>query len=194
MGITGGIATGKSSFTRILSGQIPSDVFDADHYSRQLLDHDPEVQSEVRQQFGIAAFQDDGTPHREFLRNVVFNDPVKLKVLEGILHPRIRAHWTELARVAKTGKKWLLIDIPLLFETNAAPFFNKIVVVSSSYENQIYRLLEHRNHSSEMASKIIATQFPLSLKMEKADHIIWNNGSLASLEEQAVIMARMLNR
>ena len=193
LGITGGIATGKSSFTQILSRLIPTaSLFDADDYSRKLLMHDPEVQSEIRQQFGIAAFGVDATPDRAFLRNIVFNDPQKLKILEGILHPRIRAHWTGLATLAKNEESWLIIDIPLLFETEAESFFNKIVVVASSYKTQIRRLVENRNLSSEMASRIIASQFQLELKIKKADHVIWNEGSLDCLEEQAIFTAALI--
>ena len=193
MGITGGIATGKSSVTKLLSEFIPSTVFDADDYSRKLLTQDPEVQSEVRQHFGGNAFTADGTPNRPFLRDLVFNDPAKLKVLEGILHPRIRECWTRLAAVAKNGDDWLMVDIPLLFETDAASFFTKIVVVGCSLENQIRRLVELRNLSREIASKIIGAQFELRLKMGKAEHVIWNEGSLSCLEEQTILLARALS-
>ena len=194
LGITGGIATGKSSFTKLVSRLIPSQVFDADDYSTQLLNQNPQVQSELRQHFGDFVFTTDGLPDRTILREIVFQDPTELKFLEGILHPRIRQCWTSLAAAAKTGRDWLIVDIPLLFETNAESYFNHVLVVGCSPETQTRRLIENRSLLKEMASRIINSQFELQFKMNKAEHVIWNEGSLSCLEEQASLTAEYFKK
>ena len=192
LGITGGIATGKSSFTQIISRLIPSQVFDADDYSTQLLNLNPQVQSEVRQHFGDSVFTQERFPDRAILREIVFHDPDQLKILEAILHPRIRQYWIRLAMAAKKGQDWLIVDIPLLFETETESYFNHILVVGCSMDTQIRRLVEKRALQKEMASRIIHSQFELEVKMNKAQQIIWNEGSLSCLEEQAALTADYL--
>jgi len=189
LGITGGVATGKSSFAKALSRLISAEVFDADQCSRDLLTHDTGVWSEVRRHFGDDAFTAQGEPDRTKIREIVFGDPAQRKVLEGILHPRIRARWTSLVSGAKEGRNWLIVDIPLLFETHAGEYFDAVVVVACSAGNQIMRLVETRKLDTEIASKMIASQLELSAKMQRAGHVIWNDGSLACLEDQAVLAA-----
>jgi len=186
LGITGGIATGKTTFVKALSRLIPSaEFFDADQCSRELLTHDSEVGAEVRLHFGDGVFTTQGEPDRAKIRDLVFEDPAKRKVLEAILHPRIRARWTSLATATKEKRSWLIVDIPLLFETCAVDYFDAIVVVACSAQNQVRRLVETRKLDIEIASKIIASQLDLNAKMQKAGHVIWNDGSLSGLEDQA---------
>ena len=189
LGITGGIATGKSSFVKALSRLISTEVFDADECARQLLTGNREVHSEVRQQFGPDVFTVQGEPDRIKIREIVFGDTAKRKALEAILHPRIRERWTSLASDAKHGKNWLIVDIPLLFETHSESSFNDIVVVACSTTNQIRRLVQTRKLDTEIASKMIASQLDLNVKIQKAGHVIWNDGKLARLEDQAFLVA-----
>ena len=194
LGITGGIATGKSSFVKTLSRLVSAEVFDTDQCARELLTHDPGVQSDVRQQFGDVAFTTQGEPDRTKIREIVFGDAAKRKALEAILHPRIRNLWTGLASTARTGRNWLIIDIPLLFETDAQDFFDAVAVVACSPSNQLRRLVQTRGLDTEIASRMIASQIELNVKMQKAGHVIWNNGSLLCLEEQAVLAAAYLTK
>jgi dephospho-CoA kinase len=84
------------------------------------------------------------------------------------------------------------VDIPLLFETHAEEFFDAVVVVVCSASTQRQRLLATRGLGNDMAGKMIASQMDLSLKIEKADHVIWNNSSLLHLEQQTDIFAAFL--
>jgi len=194
LGITGGIATGKTSFVRAVSGLIPAEVFDADQCSRELLMHDPQVKSEVRQHFGDDAFTGQGGVDRKKIREIVFRDTGKRKALEAVLHPRIRARWINLASEAKKSREWLIIDIPLLFETHVEEYFSAILVVACSSRNQIGRLVQTRNLDTEIALRMIASQLELNVKMQKAGHVIWNDGSLTCLEDQAVLAADYLKK
>lgn len=183
LGITGGIAAGKTTFTHALQSRVGADVFDADACARELLSGDREVQRLVRAQFGAGVLDESGKPDRQRLREIVFAEPEKRRALEAILHPVIRARWTALASTAQ--KQWLFIDIPLLFETGAEPFFQRIVVVACSPATQRKRLLADRQLPPLVADRMLAAQLPIDLKIQKADHVIWNESSRHALDEQA---------
>jgi dephospho-CoA kinase len=195
LGITGGIATGKSSFTGFLKSLLPAEVFSADECARELTSSDAAIKQAIIAEFGKQV-EARSEINRERLREIVFADPEKRKQLEAILHPAIRARWSRLAaknREARS-KDWLFVDIPLLFETGAEEMFDEIVVVACSAETQRQRLLHLRRLATEMAVRIIASQMDLKLKIEKAGHVVWNNSTLAHLEAQAGIFANYLRR
>ena len=127
--ITGGIASGKSTFTALFHAALPgAEGFDADACSRRLLAADPAVAAEVRTLFGPAVFDADGRIDRAALRAVVFaegGDPAPRRALEGILHPRVRAAWRGWldVRLQNAPGSVMLVEIPLLYETGAEVFF-----------------------------------------------------------------------
>jgi dephospho-CoA kinase len=194
LGITGGIATGKSSFTNLLRRIMPSEVFDADECARDLTANNPDIKQEIIAQFGAEITTGGGEIDRAKLRKIVFAEPEKRTRLEAILHPVIRARWMQLAQNNRAARSndWLFVDIPLLFETHAEEFFDAVVVVVCSASTQRQRLLATRGLGNDMAGKMIASQMDLSLKIEKADHVIWNNSSLLHLEQQTDIFAAFL--
>jgi dephospho-CoA kinase len=194
LGVTGGIATGKSSFTGAFSEHFETEIFDADRCARALLNDDGGVRREVEDAFGPEIYRPDRTPDRGRLRELVFSDPGKRTALEGILHPRIRAGWLALAKKCSTGNRSLLVDIPLLFETGAETHFDVIVVVACSPATQRRRLQEQRALSTHVAEKIIAAQLDLGTKIRKADHLIWNDSTFPCLNGQAELLARCLRR
>jgi dephospho-CoA kinase len=170
------------------------EIFDADRCGHELLAEDANVQRQVAAAFGTQVFGADGKPDRARLREIVFTDPVKRRTLEEILHPAIRARWTEMAQDAARGDHWFGADIPLLYETNAQSYFNAIVVVACSPATQRTRLLQLRHLANETAEKIISTQFDLATKIAKADYLIWNDSSPSSLDRQARCLAGALQR
>lgn len=194
LGITGGIATGKSSFASLLSREIPATLFDADRSAKDLLHNHKVVQQRVRGEFGDAVFTPEGDVDRVRLRGIVFGNEERRRALEQILHPVIREQWLSLAEKARTSGEWLAIDIPLLFETGAEPQFDRIVVVACNASTQMNRLLNIRNLDPDMAGKIIAAQMDLNVKISKADYLIWNDGSHAMLAEQATLLADLLKQ
>ncbi len=119
VGITGGIATGKSTVAaalhQSLSAHLPVEWFSADFEARRLTNSDLHVQEEIELVFGAQLFDGNRRLRRERLRELVFQDPSARKILESILHPRIRSAWLERTN---TGTL-LLAEIPLLFETKA---------------------------------------------------------------------------
>jgi len=195
LGITGGIATGKTLFTDCLSGLFPPlQVFNADASARRLTESDPAILNAIRKQFGPAVFDETGALQRPALRSIVFADPERRKALESILHPAIRREWLGLAKTVReqNGSQWLAVDIPLLFETAAEPHFDKVVVVACSAKTQLRRLVESRHLKPGLADSMIASQLPLAEKIQRADIVVWNDGAREALELQARLLSLTL--
>jgi len=194
IGITGGVASGKSSFTEQLSRRITAEVFDADAVARRLADSDPETKSKIASQFGSEVIEIDGKLNRARLREIVFGDPGKRKTLEAILHPLVRSEWICTATAARSNKSWLLLDIPLLFEVGAEAECDMVVVVACLPATQRARIISQRGLAGEMADQMIASQTSLASKAARADYVIWNDAPTARLEEQAEIFAGYLGK
>ena len=183
LGITGGVATGKTTFTALLRERLPAELFDADACARRLVVEDSAIQASMRRQFGARIFLGEKLD-RAALRTLVFGDATARQALEAILHPVIREQWLRLAEKIRREKNWLFVDIPLLFETGAEKFFDAIVVVACSDKIQRRRLNAQRHLTADMASSIIAAQWPLAEKISAAGHVIWNDGTLTALARQ----------
>jgi dephospho-CoA kinase len=192
IGITGGISTGKSTFSRLLHERTGARLFDADRAARQLTDENEEVRQLLRKEFGDAIFSVGGDLNRAALRAIVFADSEKKRALEQILHPRIRQQWSTAAEESRQSGELFLADIPLLYETQGELLCDRVVVVACAPEIQQQRLISRARLISSAALAMIESQMPLSHKISRADHVIWNNGPRSVLEAQAGILARYL--
>ena len=190
LGLTGGIATGKSTFVRLLAESADFAVFDADAHVHELLSSDPEVIADVIRAFALPSGPNQPID-RSALRKIVFHDPSARRRLEEILHPRVRAEWTRLLEGCRGTNRNLLADIPLLFETGAAPYFEVTVLVAASPATQRKRLLERRL-APDIIEGMLASQWPIGQKLPLADHVVWNDGSMAELEEQSALLLDLL--
>jgi dephospho-CoA kinase len=190
LGITGGVATGKSTFRRLLLERIDADFFDADACARELLDSNEAIREQVLEKISRDAYTSSGAPNRPLLREIIYNDIAKKKTLEGILHPAIRERWS--TRAQEPASRLFVVDIPLLFETRAENLFDHVVVVAASERTQIQRLVEMRSLSEDLARKILASQWSLHIKMRGATHVVWNDSGLPLLEAQADLLAAYL--
>lgn len=191
--ITGGVASGKSNFTRLLSLRLPkAELFDADLAARELVDHDPGIQQKIRQRFGPESFGSDGRLDRGRIREEIFGDEQSRGDLEALLHPAIHQKWIDRARAVRSQSGWLLVDIPLLYETGAQGECDAVALVACTEATQRARMTAHRGLTAEMADKIIASQASLAFKAALADFVIWNEAPLARLEEQAELFAGTL--
>src|SRR5215471_331940 len=132
IGITGGIATGKSSFARSLHQAVGGRLFDADRAAHELTEKDPEVRQALRLEFGEAIFFATGGLNRAALRGIIFADTTKKRALEQILHPRIRRQWATEAETSRQSGQIFLADIPLLYETEGETICDRVVVVACS--------------------------------------------------------------
>jgi dephospho-CoA kinase len=195
-GITGGIASGKSSFCALLKPCIPADRalwFDADAEVRHIVASDKTARSEIMQCFGDSFFTASGELNRNMLRDEVFTNRDQLERLNAILHPRVRSVWKALAENARKSKLWLFAEIPLLYETGGSDLCDKVIVVACSYRTQIRRITGARGLTESTAYKMIAAQSSLEEKCRRADILVWNDASLASLERQTSLLAGCLN-
>jgi dephospho-CoA kinase len=185
IGITGGISTGKSTFCDCLREIVPAaKFFDADQAARSLVEL-PEVKQEILGQFGSDVFSPDGDLNRTKLRAIVFADATKRRVLEQILHPRIRRQWIAEAKEHRDSADFFFADIPLLYETAGEALCEQVVVVACSRKVQLDRLAQRKSLKSSVAEQMINSQMPLEEKIKCADHVVWNNGDHATLMEQA---------
>ena len=185
IGITGGISTGKSTFVECLRELLPdATFFDADAAAHALLNR-PDVQRQIRREFGARVFSTEGDLNRTKLRAIVFANATKKRALERILHPRIRRQWRTEAKEHRNSPTFFFADIPLLYETGGETLCDRVVVVSCSQKLQLTRLRKRMSVRSAEAKQMINSQMPLEEKMKRADHVVWNNGDRASLMEQA---------
>jgi dephospho-CoA kinase len=185
IGITGGISTGKSTFVECLRELLPvATFFDADQAAHALLSR-PEVQKQIRREFGAQVFLSAGDLNRTMLRAIVFADATKKRALEQILHPRIRRQWRTKAKGHRNSPKFFFADIPLLYETGGESLCDQVVVVACSQRVQLARLRKRMSVRTAEAKQMINSQMPLGEKIKRADHVVWNDGDRTSLMEQA---------
>ena len=194
IGLTGGIATGKSTFSRCLREHLPAELFDSDQCVHELLAADDAVRDAILAAFGPESIGENGRPDRTKLRALVFADGSQRRKLEAILHPIVRARWTALAEPVRARGAWVLIDIPLLYETGTAEQFDRVIVVACHRDTQLLRLTRERGLAPGVASQIIAAQLDLGDKTKKADHVIWNDSTVPNLDGQSRILAACLRR
>ena len=189
IGITGGIATGKTSFVACLHELVPeARFFDADVAARELADNDPEARGEIEREFGAEAFLPNGGLNRERIRTIVFADAGKKGALEQILHPRIRRQWSLEAESHRNSAKLFFADIPLLYETSGETLCDRVVVVACSARVQRERLMARMAVDESEARQMIEAQMPLTEKSSRADHVVWNNGGRDGLRQQARLL------
>jgi dephospho-CoA kinase len=191
LALTGGIATGKSTFRDILARRHPFEVFDADACVHDLLANENNAIQAVVRRFGREVLGPDGHVHRPTLRALVFGDPLALRDLEQILHPLVRQRWqTRRARCA-ADRRDFLADIPLLYETAAEGPFDTSLVVAASPVTQRARLAA-RGLDAATREAMLASQLPLSEKIERASIVVWNDGTPAALDRQADLLLELL--
>ena len=189
IGITGGISTGKTSFCECLRELAPeATFFDADRAARELADKDPEVRELIAREFGPSSYSAKGSLNREAIRTIVFADAEKKRALEQILHPRIRRQWSLEAEGCRNSTRLFFADIPLLYETGGETLCDRVAVVACSPGVQLERLVARTGLERPAAEQMILSQMPLMEKISRADHVVWNNGGVEILAEQARLL------
>jgi dephospho-CoA kinase len=184
VGLTGGIASGKSTVAAILS-RLGAAVIDADELARLVVEPGKEAWKEIVDTFGAAVLQQDQTIDRRRLRGVIFNDPQARKRLEAIIHPRVRALAEEKIRdLEAAGSPVIVYEVPLLFEGNLHHWLRPVILVACDPETQRTRLRARDNVTEAEAQRQIAAQMSLGEKRKLADYVIENNGTRDELERQ----------
>lgn len=192
LAITGGIATGKSTFRRMLEDRHPFVTFDADAFVHSLLAGDEAVISAIRETFGPGAISPGPSVNRRHLRDLVFADPEARLRLEAVIHPRVRQAWQQLRADCLGENRPFLADIPLLFETGGETYFDASVVVACSPGIQRTRMAARGLPVGTMEA-MLASQLPLEEKIRRSSVSVWNDGSMESLGHQAdLLLSRLL--
>ena len=186
--LTGSIGAGKSTAAECLRKRGWT-ILESDSMARELVRPGEPANREIREEFGGGVFGPGDELDRARLAEIVFKDEKKRRRLEGILHPRIRACWLAEAARAEAAGKWVAVDVPLLYESGAEKHFQHVVVMACSDRMQRSRLRE-RGWSKPEAERRLKAQLPQQEKMDRADHVIWNEFTKKNLEEQ---LQRILN-
>ena len=181
IGLTGGIATGKSTVAERLK-ELGALVIDADRIAREVVEPGEPALAEIARVFGREVIKEDGSLDRGRLGRIVFQDAGKRKLLESILHPVIRERMEERLEAARReGKvKIAVCDIPLLYESQESMrLVDRVAVVYATREQQLERLVRQRHLSPEEAEARIGAQIPIDEKVKRADYVIDNTGTRA---------------
>lgn len=189
--ITGGIACGKTLFCTYLS-ELGFDILDCDDVVHDLQAQGGAAVAPIRELFGSEVIFADGSVDRKKLGGIVFANERLRHQLNAIVHPlveeRVEAWWN--------GKHngIPVVVIPLLFELGWASRYNCIVTLISDEKVQIERLVKKRKLTVQDAEKRLASQLPVSVKAERSDIVVINNGSAAALKKEAVRVSRLCKK
>ncbi|OCA81808.1 MULTISPECIES: dephospho-CoA kinase [unclassified Bacillus (in: firmicutes)] len=192
-GVTGGIASGKSSVSKwLISKGYP--VIDADIAARKVVEPGMPALEEIKNVFGQDICLPDGTLDRKKLGSIVFSNSEKRQMLNGIVHPAVRK-WMmeETEKALHQGKELVFMDIPLLFESNLTHMVEGIILVYVKPEVQLKRLMARDHFTEEEALARIRAQMPIDDKKKLADYIVDNNGEFFETEEQLIDLIKQLN-
>jgi dephospho-CoA kinase len=182
VGLTGGIATGKSTVAGILRSMgVP--VIDADQVAREVVEPGEPALDRIAAAFGRDMLSPDGTLDRARLRKRIVRDPEARRTLESITHPPIRARIAARAlELADAGHEHVVVEAALLVETGSYREYPILLVVSATPEIQIARLVSRDGITEEEARATLQAQLPLAEKEAVATHVIRNDGDRAALE------------
>ncbi|MBP2017748.1 dephospho-CoA kinase [Symbiobacterium terraclitae] len=186
IGLTGSIASGKSTVTAILR-EIGAPVIDADAIVHELQQPGTEVTAAIAREFGPGVLRPDGSLDRAALGRMVFADPERRRALEAIVHPAVRAEMLRrVEALRREGRPAAVLDIPLLYESGWDRLVDEVWVVYVDRATQKARLIARSGLSPEEAEARIAAQGDLEEKARRADRVIDNRGGLAETRAQVL--------
>ena len=195
VGLTGGIASGKSTIADMFKGE-GAYIIDIDMISRDVVKPGKPAWQDVIHIFGKEVLNEDQTLNRKKVGDIVFSDAEKRKKLEEIIHPKITAE--TLMKINEIAKKdnqaIVIIDIPLLIETDKQDTVNKVVLVYTSPQGQIERLVKRDGLSLEDAHKRLTSQMPIENKKKYAHYIINNEEPLKEIQKRVKEIFRELKK
>ena len=182
VGLTGNIASGKSTVAQLLSER-GATIIDADVLARRAVERGSTAFDAIVQRWGTSVVAPDGQLDRAALRRTVFGNAKELEALNGIVHPEVeRLREARIADARQRGDRIVACDIPLLFEKKLLDRFDRIVLVDAPRPLRLERLVVDRGLRETEAMDMIASQMPAELKRARADFVIDNAGTLSDLE------------
>ena len=195
VGLTGGVASGKTAVSRVLREE-GAYIIDADQIARELVQPHKPAWNEIIRAFGKEILQEDRSVDRKELADKIFADPEQRKVLNQILHPRIKEEIARRAReIGQTNPEAIVvIDAPLLVELGMHHNVDRLIVVTSTQTQQIERLKKRDGRSPEEALRLLSSQMPVEEKEKLADFVVRNEGSLEEMKKRAKEVFKELKR
>ncbi|NEO82927.1 MAG: dephospho-CoA kinase [Spirulina sp. SIO3F2] len=196
LGLTGGIATGKSTVSDYLAHRHHLPVLDADVFAREAVAVGSEILEAITQRYGSTLLQVDGTLNRSQLGQIIFSDPDERVWLEAQIHPYVRDRFDQaIANLPVTTT--VVLSIPLLFEAQLTALVSEIWVVSCNENQQLERLMVRNQLTLQQSQQRIQAQLPLVQKCAAADVVLDNSGSrdwlYAQIDRHLASSANLLN-
>ena len=190
LGLTGSIGSGKSSVAATLE-QCGAFVIRADEIARQVVAPGTPALQEISRQFGPEVVTEDGALDRQKMADIVFSEPIRRRVLEQIIHPKVREREEELIR-QHGDHPLVVLEIPLLFETGAEKMCGAVAVVTVNERERYRRLKDGRGMTESEIRRRLDAQLPEEEKARRADYVIENSGSPEETRRAVEILYRKL--
>jgi dephospho-CoA kinase len=182
--ITGGAGSGKSVVARMFQ-ELGATVLDADDIAHQVVAVGAPAWQELKDDFGPEFFLEDGSLNRPMMARRVFSDPQARRRLNEIVHPYVAKEIRErLEALENQGVKMVLVEVPLLFEARLAGGYDRVIVVDTDPQEQVQRLQTRDHRNAQEIQGIIDAQMPLPDKVDRADYVVNNRGSLTETRGQ----------
>ena len=183
LGITGGIATGKSSVVHHIK-QLGFPVDDADIIARHLLDQNMPAYNEIVKVFGSEILQENGEINRQALGALVFNHPDKLKQLDELMAPFLQESILAAIKQASQNQKLVIVDVPLMYEKGYDEWMDQVAVVYCTPNQQLKRLMQRNQLTEKEAKQRIDSQLPIEMKKLLAEVVFDNSNDLTQTIQQ----------
>lgn len=181
VGVTGGVGSGKSTVSKILSKELPGFLIDADEISRKVSEL-PETKDRIRQEFGDGVFKGDELDRKK-LGKVVFSDPAKRAILNGIIHPMVKKVFRERT-VEHADNEYIIYDCPLLIEADLQHDVDLTLLVYVDEDLQLERVMTRDGLGKKDALDRINSQMKLEDKIPLSDIVVYNDSDLEDLKER----------
>ena len=185
IGLTGGIGSGKSAAANFFQNEGIS-VIDTDQLARKVIEKDTPGYSKVVDSFGANILDNNDSIDRAKLREEVFHDNEKRKILESITHPLVRDLIVQ--KISSSTSPYSIIMVPLIFETHSAKNYDRVLVIDCDVEIQLARAMARDENSADLIQKIIDSQCSRSERLSIANDVIPNNHSIEDLKKRSLAM------
>ena len=185
IGLTGGIGSGKSAAANFFQNEGIS-VIDTDQLARKVIEKDTPGYSKVVDSFGANILDNNDSIDRAKLREEVFHDNEKRKILESITHPLVRELMVQ--KISSSTSPYSIIMVPLIFETNSEKNYDRVLVIDCDVEIQLERAMTRDENSADLIQKIIDSQCSRSERLSIANDVIPNNHSIEDLKKRSLAM------
>jgi dephospho-CoA kinase len=184
--ITGGIGSGKSTFSGILTSNGFPVIF-ADEISKEILEKDSTVADKVKELFGQETYR-NGKLDKMFLADKIFSDPVNLSKINSLLHPLVIKEIEKQINLLSIDNEIVFVEAALIYEADMEKMFDYVVLITADTNKRKERLLQSKRISEEDFKRRDANQISDEEKMKRVDFIFYNNGSVEELKDKSDLL------